>query len=91
MGCPHRGDGTTCWGCETRAKGIQYTTPEHRRNNLPPATPSNSWEKGVLRDERGLPILRGGKVIPIKQAAEQRHKIEAELRALRSGRDPAKA
>jgi len=75
------------YACILRSKSFQVSpkaTP-NRRNNRPPRQHDNSWEKGVLRDERGIPIRRNGKVIPVKQAAGQRHQIESELRRLKQG------
>lgn len=80
--------GPECFGCKIRSIQISPSATPSRRNNIPPAQGNNSWEKGILRDERGLPIRRGGKVIPLKTAAAERHKIEADLRAMKAGYSP---
>ena len=51
----------------------------------PPAGSSNSWEKGVARDERGMPFLGGKGMQPIgvKEYAQRRHEIEDHRRMLR--------
>lgn len=81
--------GPDCFGCRIKSVQVSPAATPSRRNNVEPSKGNNSWEKGILRDERGIPIRRGGKVIGLKEAAGQRHKIEAELRALRQGHDPA--
>jgi len=69
--CPHchksRTSGNSCrvdrGGCgridREAIESIQISpsaTPS-RRNSIPPRTPNNSFEKGVRRDERGVPLL----------------------------------
>lgn len=49
-----------------------------RRNSVPPATPNNSFERGVPKDSRGMPFFdeRGG-VIGQKEYITRRREIEA--------------
>jgi len=68
-----------CFHC--KLKTIQVSpraTPNRRRNNQPVKKSGNSWEKGIVKDERGMPYLNPGTVepMPIKTFVENRHKIE---------------
>ncbi len=58
-----------------------------RRSPTPPRTPNNSWEKGLARDSRGMPLIRDGKPVTIKQYGEDRHRIDAALHRLEN--DPS--
>lgn len=61
-------------------------TPSKPRRIGKPREAKNSWEKGIVRDDRGMPLLKGvGEPIGVKEYAENRHKIEARRAALRSG------
>lgn len=62
-----------------KIKSIQFSpaaTPS-RRNNIPPKvnTSSNSWERGVVTDDRNMPLL-DDKLQPVglKQYAQERTK-----------------
>ena len=88
--------GPDCFGC--KIKSIQFgpsATPTRRtpagKAPAAPAESNNSWEKGIIRDERGLPIRRGGKVIGVKEYERDRRSIDAGIRALKQGHDPTAA
>lgn len=57
-------------------------TPTKTKSKTPPRTPNNSWEKGIARDDRGMPLMRDGKPVSIKQYAENRHTIDAAVHRL---------
>lgn len=72
-----------CFHC--KIKSIQFgsgTTPSKRRTNQAVKKTGNSWEKGIVKDERGMPYLNPGTVepMPIKTFVENRHKIEENKR-----------
>lgn len=57
-----------------------------RRNSIAPARPMNSFERGVLRDERGLPVRRAsGDVIGLHEYGSERRKIDEQLKAVKQG------
>lgn len=84
---PHDGrHGDDCFGC--RIKHVQFggsCFPSRNPSATPPDRSRNNWEKGVLRDERGIPVTRGGKLVGIKEYAENKRKIDQELRAVKQG------
>lgn len=45
---------------------------------------NNSWERGIVTDDRGMPLLHPdtGDVIGTKQYSEERHRLEAARRTL---------
>jgi hypothetical protein len=50
-----------------------------------PRETKNSWERGIARDERGMPLLKpDGSYLGIKEYGEKRHSVDAALRSLRS-------
>ena len=52
-----------------RSINISPSATPNRRNNIPPRTPNNSFEKGVRKDERGLPYLNAeGKAVRMKES-----------------------
>ena len=53
-------------------------TPSRRKANQKTKPDSNSWEKGIVRDGRGMPHLNPGSLepMPIKTYVERRHTIE---------------
>jgi hypothetical protein len=72
-----------CFHC--KIKTIQVSpkaTPNRRRKSQPTKKSGNSWEKGIVRDERGMPYLNPGTVepMPIKTYVENRHVIEENKR-----------
>ena len=76
-----------------REHGMQVTptaSPASRRGGAPrDKWDSNAWERGIARDERGVPILMPGTVepMPIKHYTEHRHEVDAGIRRNRAS-DP---
>jgi len=78
------------YGCRLRNKGIQVSpkaTPT-RHNRRKDSVEPPSWNKGILYDERAggakMPVINpDGSPVRMKQAAEQRHKINDHLRKSR--------
>lgn len=69
--CPH------CGAVDLDAlRSIQVSpsaTPS-RKNSVPPRRPNNSYERGVRKDERGLPYLdTNGKPVRLKEKFDRRH------------------
>jgi hypothetical protein len=76
---------TDCFHC--KLKTIQVSpkaTPNRRRKNQTEKKDGNSWEKGIVRDGRGMPHLNPGTLepMPIKTYVENRHKIEEAKREM---------
>lgn len=73
-----------CGICRLSHGTIQLSpkaTPS-KRSPTPPRQPSNSWERGVATDSRGMPLYEDGRPVSVKQYAERRHEIEAKRRRL---------
>lgn len=78
--------GEECFGC--RIQGIQFSPSAmpSRRNNIPPARSRNNWEKGVVRDDRGLPIRKAdGGVIGLHEYQGNRSQIDEQVKAVKNG------
>ena len=79
------------YGCRLRNKGVQISakaTPS-RHNGRARQVEAPSWNKGILYDERPggakMPVLNSDiSPVRMKQASEQRHKINDHLRASRA-------
>ena len=80
--CPHCGadrrKGNYCRKCgrvdmETlRSIQISPAVNPTSRNNVPPRTPNNSFEKGNRLDERGLPFLdKSGSPLKMKESFDR--------------------
>lgn len=73
-----------------REQGMQVTptaSPAARRGGTPrDKSSSNSWERGIAHDERGVPILMPGTIepMPIKHFTQHRHEVEAGIRQNRA-------
>lgn len=60
--------------------------PTKRRSSAPPKPGSNSWERGIATDHRGVPYLDGnGSMIGVKQFAQNRSRYEEQIRRNRAG------
>lgn len=80
-------------GCrECKYATIQLSPAvRHSRNDVPSTAfaPKNSWEAGIAKDGRGVPLLDADlHPIPIKRYAEQRQKFEARRHELANHPDP---
>lgn len=77
-------------GCRVcKFKGI-YVSPRvgmdarGRRVGQPRET-KNSWERGIARDERGMPLLKpDGSYLGVKEHGEKRRHYDAALKELRN-------
>lgn len=77
-----------CLSCKLR--GTIQLSPKaipSKRSDAPSRTPNNSWEKGLARDSRGMPLIKDGKPVTVKQYGEQRHEIDRALHRLEN--DPS--
>jgi len=85
----HSADGPEdCYGCRLKslAIGLPKDFSSRTRSKAPPRTPRNSWEKGIARDERGMPIIRPDlSEVSVKQYAQERHSIEENRRRAQQG------
>lgn len=83
----HRGQhGESCFGCKVHSIQVSPSAMPSRRNNIAPARPLNSFEKGVLRDDRGYPVRRAnGDVIGLHEYGSNRRQIDADLKAVKQG------
>lgn len=51
----------------------------NRRNHKPPRLTTgggNAWERGVARDSRGMPLLKGLTPIGVKEYSQRRREID---------------
>lgn len=82
-------------GCRTcRLRSVQLSpaaTPTKTRKFHPVGVPkgNNSWERPVVTDARGMPLLRAdGEMIRTKEYAERRSSIEAARRVVANALTP---
>ena len=74
-----------------RENGTLNISPQatpNRRNHKPSTVhvPMNSWEKGVAKDSRGMPLLKANLApIGVKEYGQRRHEIEAQRRGMANG------
>lgn len=79
----------SCFTCKVKSIQIHpNATPTRtaaRPAGAPPKGSSNSWERGIPTDSRGLPYINAatGDVMGQKEVSEKRHQIEAEKRRLK--------
>lgn len=83
-GCSEDGK-SLCFKHKLRTIQWSPSATPSRRSPVPPRTPDNSWERGVVKDKRGMPLLDKN-LEPIGQAelANNRRQIEDGLRALKN-------
>jgi hypothetical protein len=69
-----------CFGCHIHGGvflGKPSDFPTRTRVGHASASTNNSWERGIAKDDRGLPVLNAqGDAIGLKEAGEKRHLIE---------------
>lgn len=86
--CGRDGDcstGTPCFKHKIRSIQWAPSATPSRRNTIAPRTPNNSWERGIAKDERGMPLLRAdGSPLGVKELANNRGHIEKRLRELKN-------
>jgi hypothetical protein len=82
--CPHcltkRRKGNSCRKCgrvdldALRSIRISYEVNPSRMNNVAPRSPNNSFEKGIRKDERGIPYLdTNAKPLRMKESFNPKH------------------
>lgn len=72
-----------CFRCKIRTIQVSpKATPSRRKKTQPEKKDGNSWEKGIVKDSRGMPYLNPGTLepMPIKTYVENRHVIEENKR-----------
>lgn len=95
--CPHcsrkRRKGNSCKGCgrvdldTLRSIMVSYQVNPSRMNNVAPSTPNNSFEKGIRKDERGLPYLdTNGVPLRMKESFNKRHYSGNSIKVSTNGR-----
>ena len=74
-----------------KLNSVQWSPSCHpsTRNSIAPKTPDNSWEKGIVTQDRPggtvMPVLdQNLEPVPIKDLSHRRHEIEGGLRKLRN-------
>lgn len=78
-----------CSFCKLGTIQLSQAIKPRRPNDAPPAGNRNNWERGVVTDGRGVPMLDAtGERIGVKQYAENKHAFEAERRRLATHPDP---
>ncbi len=96
--CPHCGanrrKGNSCRICgrvdldTLRSIQIPPSINPASRNNIPPRTPNNSFEKGNRLDERGLPFLdQGGSPLKMKESFDRQNYAGRESIRISTGGD----
>lgn len=87
---PERIDG--CRFCKF-VEGIQLSpkaTPS-KRSLAPPRRPDPAWERGIVKDHRGVPLLKAdGSEIGVKEYSQRRREIEAARKQLAQTPAPTK-
>lgn len=81
---------TGCMACKLNR--LQWSPSCHpsTRNTIPPKTPDNAWERGIVTQDRPggtqMPILDKNNLepMPIKDLSHRRHEVEEGLRKLRA-------
>jgi hypothetical protein len=84
-----------CFGCKTRSVTIStrvglidHQTGFSKRESAPSGGSRNSWERGRVTDERGVPLLDEHGPISVKRYGENRRRFEEERQRLGSHPDP---
>jgi hypothetical protein len=78
-----------CLACKLETLVIGQGVVGQRAGGAPPAGNRNSWENGIVTDNRGVPFLDGqGEVIRVKQYGQHRSSFEAERRRLWTDPNP---
>lgn len=77
--------GDTCFGCKIKTIQIAPSATPSRRNTIAPRAPQNSWERGIAKDERGMPLLdASNEPIGLHEMASNRGTYEARIRDLKN-------
>lgn len=82
----HDGSHEDCFACKLRSIQFDPRAMPSRRNHKPPRVHvnRNSWEKGIPRDSRGMPVLIPGTTSPMgtKEYSRNRRLIDQRKRDL---------
>jgi hypothetical protein len=84
---PGSGHEPGCFGC--RIKHVLFSPsamPTRTRISAPPKEPQNNWERGVARDERGLPLVGEDGPIGVKEFADDKARIKKRLKEVKDPR-----
>lgn len=79
-----------CFGCKVKTISVAAAlTPNRSRSHGVKSvdkTNSNAWERGIAKDERGVPILMPGMLepMPIKHYVEHRRAVDSGIRQNRT-------
>jgi hypothetical protein len=79
-----------CFKHRIQSVNIAPSAMPSRHNRKPPQQSRyNKWENGVATDHRGVPLLdEKGALIGLKKLANNRHKVESQLRDLHNSAQP---
>lgn len=62
-----------CFKHKIKTVSLSPAATPTRKNNVPPAQPNPAWEKGIYRDDRGMPLLNeNGSYVGVKNAHKYR-------------------
>lgn len=77
-------DGDSCFPCKLTGIQLSPAATPTRRNSKPPTVneSANAWERGIVRDERGMPLLGPNGEVGVKEYANNRSKYEEAERRL---------
>lgn len=81
----HWGQHEDCFGCKILSIDISPKATPTRKNNVPPKVneSANAWERGIVKDDRGMPLLNKGKLVGVKEYANNRGHFEKQRQRLR--------
>ena len=84
------GDVEGCRECKLTSIQLSPSCRGQARNNIAPEGTAgrNSWERGIVTDDRGIPLRKweNGAPITVKEYADNRSKYEESRRRLASGK-----
>ncbi len=71
-------------GLPANSKPKHTKPPEHRRPDQ-----NNSWEAGIKKDDRGIPILTStGSPMRMAEYSANRHEVDSKIKDLRASSPP---
>ena len=89
VGCDPDNDCSVRQRCFSEvALSLRYSdtcTPTRTPSKTPPRRPNNSYERGILRDDRGLPITDKGHPIPLKTYHNHKRHFDEMIRRSKQG------
>lgn len=80
----HYGQHEDCFGCKIVGIQLSPAATPTRRNSKPPTVneSANAWERGIVKDERGMPLLGPNGEVGVKEYANNRSKYREMERQL---------